>query len=260
MGTRATKTTAEEIEGYLKTRNYSKKGTAERRKVLTNILIGRGKYITLESREKQFTKYYYGRVSINTHNLYKKYINNFLKFGEKQKSWIIPHNALQMQKLIKGSTSNKQVLSEEEMYRVINRSSEKYKDIVYIQYKLALRVSELSLVTWEQLQEEEKVEINNKGRVRSLIVTREIRELSEGKTGLVCSNHKTYQKYIKRLSAKIGILRLTTHSIRHYRATELSKKGIRIEVIRDILGHSNISITNTYLHSEEEEEKKAMEL
>lgn len=42
--------------------------------------------------------------------------------------------------------------------------------------------------------------------------------------------------------------KFTTHSLRHGYATGLSKMGIRIEVIAELLGHANIQTTRIYTH------------
>ena len=46
-----------------------------------------------------------------------------------------------------------------------------------------------------------------------------------------------------------GITSFTFHGIRHTFATRLLARGASINVVRDLLGHSDITMTARYLHS-----------
>jgi integrase/recombinase XerC len=58
--------------------------------------------------------------------------------------------------------------------------------------------------------------------------------------------------YIRRLLPKLaeraGIdKRVHAHGLRHSRAAELAGEGVPVNVIQDVLGHTSLSTTNTYL-------------
>jgi integrase/recombinase XerC len=61
--------------------------------------------------------------------------------------------------------------------------------------------------------------------------------------------HDSYVRHaFRRLARKAEISkRVHPHGLRHAFTVELAKEGANIAVIRDVLGHSNISTTNTYL-------------
>jgi len=65
-------------------------------------------------------------------------------------------------------------------------------------------------------------------------------------------NGKIYPKYLRshfRKAAKsIGCAWIHPHSIRHYYATELLKKGVNVKIVQLLLGHSNVKVTSRYLH------------
>ncbi len=52
-----------------------------------------------------------------------------------------------------------------------------------------------------------------------------------------------------RMADSIGIDRFSPHSLRHYFATALLTRGVSIQIVSKLLGHSSISITEkTYIH------------
>lgn len=53
--------------------------------------------------------------------------------------------------------------------------------------------------------------------------------------------------WLKRLAAKVGVERLHAHGARHGHALYLANKGVQLHLIRDQLGHSNISTTDRYI-------------
>jgi len=60
----------------------------------------------------------------------------------------------------------------------------------------------------------------------------------------------TIWKIVNGLAKKLGI-EVTPHQLRHSRATELEEKGLDIRAIQHYLGHSNLMVTEVYLHSAE---------
>lgn len=66
-------------------------------------------------------------------------------------------------------------------------------------------------------------------------------------------------KLIKRhmLAADIKDDRITAHSCRHFAATTAIKAGVELREVSDMLRHSNINITLTYLHDLSEETRRA---
>jgi len=68
---------------------------------------------------------------------------------------------------------------------------------------------------------------------------------------------KTINKYLKRISenAELGI-HLTTYTARHSFATQMKSSGASTEFISESLGHSSLAVTENYLASFSQEEKK----
>ena len=79
-------------------------------------------------------------------------------------------------------------------------------------------------------------------------------------------NPETMRPYIDMKTAFKGALRragiegLRFHDLRHTFATRLAEKGIDVETIRDLLGHSSITTTQRYMHSRDERKREAVRL
>ena len=66
---------------------------------------------------------------------------------------------------------------------------------------------------------------------------------------------KTINKYILRIGKKLNIPHhITTYSARHSFATVLKRSGANIAMISDLLGHSDLKVTQNYLDSFENEQ------
>jgi integrase/recombinase XerD len=66
---------------------------------------------------------------------------------------------------------------------------------------------------------------------------------------------KTINKYIKQICSELKINdNVTTYFARHSFATVLKRSGAKIEMISELLGHSNVNITESYLDSFETEQ------
>jgi len=66
---------------------------------------------------------------------------------------------------------------------------------------------------------------------------------------------KTINKYMKRIAIELNINKpITTYYARHSFATVLKRSGASIELISELLGHSNVGTTESYLDSFEKEQ------
>ena len=66
---------------------------------------------------------------------------------------------------------------------------------------------------------------------------------------------KTINKYVKQIAKEVGINKnITTYFARHSFATVLKRSGAKIEMISELLGHSNVNVTESYLDSFENDQ------
>lgn len=72
---------------------------------------------------------------------------------------------------------------------------------------------------------------------------------------------QSFSKSLKTLAENIGLYwsdSVSPHKLRHGCITDALNEGVPINVVRDMVGHSNMYTTNRYAHTQEEQVKKAM--
>lgn len=78
---------------------------------------------------------------------------------------------------------------------------------------------------------------------------------AEGERAIYQQLTKTINKYMKRISSELGLNKeVTSYFARHSFATVLKRSGAKIEMISELLGHSSVDITESYLDSFEMEQ------
>jgi len=58
---------------------------------------------------------------------------------------------------------------------------------------------------------------------------------------------------------RAGLGKITWHMFRHTFASRLTREGVDIVTVKDLLGHSNISTTMRYAHSNDEAKRRAVQ-
>lgn len=72
-----------------------------------------------------------------------------------------------------------------------------------------------------------------------------------------------YQRARKRLARatdRAGVPDIGWHALRHTYASELAQRGAPLQIIRDLLGHTNVQMTNRYAHMSPETLLRAVDL
>lgn len=72
---------------------------------------------------------------------------------------------------------------------------------------------------------------------------------------------QSFSKSLKTCANRIGLYwsnEMSPHKLRHGFITDKLNKGVPIQVVRDVAGHSNLATTNNYSHSKEDAMKMAM--
>jgi len=66
-------------------------------------------------------------------------------------------------------------------------------------------------------------------------------------------SNSAYDKLVREKTKAILGRSYNTHSLRHGRVTNLLKKGVPIEKVKEIMGHQSITSTQTYVHHSQED-------
>ncbi len=161
--------------------------------------------------------------------------------------------------------------------------------IVQLLFHCSLRVSELVSLDLEQVQMEPAqvggyrlLGVRRKGGKEQHIVFNDVvataiaryleyraTVVPEGETALLLSDRRkrvstsAVRRMIRRYAEIAGIRsadrRVSPHTLRHASATEMERDGARPRVIQEHLGHASIQTTQRYLHTNEDEQRLAVD-
>jgi site-specific recombinase XerD len=67
------------------------------------------------------------------------------------------------------------------------------------------------------------------------------------------------QSSLIRRFCQSGLGKITWHMFRHTFASRLTREGVDIVTVKELLGHSNISTTMRYAHSNDEAKRRAVQ-
>ncbi len=154
-------------------------------------------------------------------------------------------------------------LTEDEENRLMKVLPEWLKDIVVVALNTGLRKSNILLLRWEQINFDFKfIEVlENKGNKHIMLpINDTLMELFnktpvENRVGYVFVNPQTKQPYrdIKKswttALKKAGIENFRFHDLRHTVGTRLAKENVPVNVIKEILAHSDVKTTMRYVHA-----------
>ncbi len=188
----------------------------------------------------------------------------------------VEENPVQKVKLYsEKDTQKERILTEAEEERLMENCSDYLKSIITVALNTGMRRAEILNLQWNQVDFKArriKVERTKSGRVRFIpmneVLFNELsRQRSEsGQSPYVFTNPETGKQYIDMKTGFKGALRragiegLRFHDLRHTFASRLVEKGADIETVRDLLGHHSITITQRYIHSNNDRKKAAVEL
>ena len=101
------------------------------------------------------------------------------------------------------------------------------------------------------LPDRNQIETNDKDAEQALFLSNRGNRISQ----------RTIQIMVKKYAKKAGIKnpdRITPHKLRHSFATMVYKKTKDLRIIQELLGHSDISTTQIYTHTDKEQRKDAV--
>jgi integrase len=156
------------------------------------------------------------------------------------------------------------------LYSFLNESPPYLKDIVITALQTGMRKGEILNLKWSNIDftfnfieilesksgKSRKIPISDK----LLIVLTSIPKTSEYVFTLNGNKIGDIKKCWDTVIKKSGIKNFRFHDLRHTAATRMVEKGIDLAVVKEILGHADISTTMRYAHAVPERKKQAIDV
>ena len=166
-----------------------------------------------------------------------------------------------------------ETLSEEQEQRLLLVSPPYLRDMILFAINTGLRTSDIFNLEWREVDIEQrrlKKIVKKNQRPLSLPLNDTAFEIVEARRGIqhgpyVFYNPMTGDKFkdvkgaIAAAVKRAGLGKITWHMFRHTFASRLTREGVDIVTVKELLGHSNISTTMRYAHSNDEAKRRAVQ-
>lgn len=224
-----------DINGDIKISNVRKCHIAEMRR-LHEYYIGKGK------------KRIISKTSVNA---YLRHIKTFLNHAHENG---MLHEVPKIKRLKTGETLPR-ILTQQERKALLDHTFKKdYEFHRIIQFALytGCRRFEIKSARWEHYNASyDLLTVTGKGqKERNVPIIQEALFFMGPKkaVGFIFKqmHEDTYTHHFKKYARAVGIKGVHFHNLRHSAGTEMLEKGIRLEIIQKILGHSDIKTTQIY--------------
>lgn len=172
-------------------------------------------------------------------------------------------NPLRKVKFFQEVNTGFRVLSSEEESRLLAKATPAIQDIVLYALNTGSRIGEIFSLRWQNVDLAGGL-INvfspKTQKVRVVPINSEARRILEfwalgRKNEFVFYNQKTGEPFVDldaglELACKnAGIAGVTWHTLRHTFASRLLERGVDIMTVKELLGHSTVTVTMRYTHS-----------
>ena len=265
---------SEFIQEYLKWAETRKsKATVYRDKwALTKFLEFVGdiplRTISLKKVEEYFTflKHQKGRKNTSLNVEYRHLKSAF----NKAKDWgYIKENPFTRMKPFKEEKRPPAFLSKEEVALVLDylkKTDKDFHDLVLFTLETGARRIEVLRFRWEHIDwKNKKITLYGKGdKIRKVPLSSRLEELLK-KRGVKLygkvfpyEHHDTISHKWQKVMKKLG-LNYRFHDLRHTTASWLILNGVSLKAVQDLLGHSDIRVTQIYAHLNDEYLREAVE-
>jgi integrase/recombinase XerD len=217
---------------------------------------------------------------------YRTYFRTIKAMFSKFQFWnFIPENPFARIKLKKIQKNEQKFLTEDEFYKLIEFEKNKTLKLLFeFTFLSGLRLSEVANLCWENVNLKEKfIQIGSENfttksrRIRKVpLCDRAIEILNELKPKIFKIDQRNFifcksngfpyspdfiSKSFKKLIRLAGLYpQLHFHSLRHSFVAFLIDKNVNLYIIKEILGHSSISVTEGYSHLNFSSLKNAIEV
>ena len=172
-------------------------------------------------------------------------------------------NPLRKVKFFKEVNTGFRVLSLEEESKLLANATPAIQDIVLYALNTGSRIGDIYSLRWQNVDLEGNLltAFTSKAqKINSIPIHPEVRRILEfwalgRKNEFVFYNQKTGKPFVDLRRGlelawqKAGIAKVTWHTLRHTFASRLLERGVDIVTVKELLGHSTVTVTMRYTHS-----------
>lgn len=167
---------------------------------------------------------------------------------------------------------HRRILSVEEEERLLRNASPFLQDLITFGLNTGLRVGEIFSLQWPRVDMQNgilNVFAPKTGKTRSVPINSEARRVLEAwalgrKNDFVFYNHDTGKPFVDLKAGfalacrKAGISGVSWHTLRHTFASRLVERGVDIVTVQQLLGHSTVTVTMRYTHTNLDSKRSAV--
>ena len=172
-------------------------------------------------------------------------------------------NPLRKVKFFQEINTGFRVLSQEEETRLLRNATPAIQDIILYALNTGSRIGDVFSLRWQNVDLDKGL-INmfsqKTQKVCVVPINRDVRRILEfwllgRKNGFVFYNQKTGEPFVdldaglQLACEKAEISGVTWHTLRHTFASRLLERGVDIMTVKELLGHSSVTVTMRYTHS-----------
>ncbi len=181
-------------------------------------------------------------------------------------------NPVRLVKFLREDNLQSQTLSEQEEQRLLAQCPAYLQDMIVFAINTGLRSGEIFNLKWEEVDLERgrlNVMVRKTRRSLELPLNEAARSVLEAWHGMkrgpyVFFNLATGDRFkdlklgLKNALKRAGLSGITWHTFRHTFASRLTRDGVDIVTVKELLGHSTIVVTMRYAHSNAETKARAV--
>lgn len=198
----------------------------------------------------------------------RKLFNKAIDWG-----YALDNPVLKVEFLSEKSSFRKRVLSEDEEVRFLTVALQHIGHMTLVALHTGMRKGEVLKLKWENVDfeaqeitivetkdDEDRIVPMNPFLFNLLFTLKS----QDGKSEYVFTNSRTGTHYVEIKRAftsalkKAGIEDFHFHDLRHTYASRLVRNGVDLNTVKELLGHSSITTTQRYLHSQAEQKREAV--
>lgn len=181
-------------------------------------------------------------------------------------------NPVRKVKFFRELNTGRRVISPEEEERLIRNAAPFLQDLIRFSLNTGLRRGELFILRWPDVDLEKNI-LNvfapKTQKTRAVPINPEARKVLEAwalgrKNEFVFYNYETGRPFVDLRAGfglacrKAGITGVTWHTLRHTFASRLLNRGVDIVTVQQLLGHSAVTVTLRYTHTNLDSKRAAV--